>query len=262
MSLRRPIWLVVPLFAAVLFPAVTTAEDEPAIEPRVAELLQELGEYLTSHEQYTFEADITFDEVLPTGQKVQYGAVNEIAVRRPDRFRADYDGDLRNTRAWYDGEKITLMHVDTNLYAQADVPATIEEALDHIVAEYGFTLPLSDLLYRDFHLGLLKQVDSAFYMGLHMVDGVLCHHIAVSQANIDWQAWIEDGKQLVPRKIVLTYKREFGSPQYTAVLSNWDLSPKLPDRLFKFEAPPGAEMIEFMPAEDQRRKAPEPEQEP
>jgi len=34
-----------------------------------------------------------------------------------------------------------------------------------------------------------------------------------------------------------------GSPQYTAILSNWDFQTKLPDFLFKFAPPDGAKEI-------------------
>ena len=57
---------------------------------------------------------------------------------------------------------------------------------------------------------------------------------------IDWQIWIDAGTQMVPRKVVITYKKEPGQPQFTSVLSDWDFSVRLPDRLFVFEAPEGA----------------------
>jgi hypothetical protein len=65
---------------------------------------------------------------------------------------------------------------------------------------------------------------------------------------IDWQIWIEDGKQLVPRKIVITYKTMPGSPQFTAVLSEWDLKTRLPESIFTADIPAdqGITKIEFL----------------
>ena len=70
-----------------------------------------------------------------------------------------------------------------------------------------------------------------------------CEHLAFSLENVDWQIWIEAGARPVPRKIVITYKDEENSPQYTAILSNWDFQTKLPDFLFKFAPPDGAKEI-------------------
>jgi hypothetical protein len=74
--------------------------------------------------------------------------------------------------------------------------------------------------------------------------------VAATQADVDWQVWIEVGKQILPRKLVITYVDEPGDPQYSAVLTDWDFTPRLPERLFRFEAPAGAARIEFLPEEE------------
>ena len=86
-------------------------------------------------------------------------------------------------------------------------------------------------------------------VGRHGVDGVPCHHLAFSQESIDWQIWIEDGPQPVPRKLVITYKTEPGSPQYVARLSNWDFEPRFSKQYFEFEVPADAGEIEFLTLE-------------
>ena len=90
------------------------------------------------------------------------------------------------------------------------------------------------------------QVKSGFYEGLHMVNGIKCHHLSFTQDNVDWQIWIEDGPQAVPLKVVISYKNLDGCPQYSATLSDWDFNVRLPDLVFTFEAPAGAEQIEFL----------------
>ena len=73
--------------------------------------------------------------------------------------------------------------------------------------------------------------------------GVPCEHLVFSQDNIDWQVWIQQGARPVPRKFLITYKDEPGSPQFTAIFSDWDFTTKLPDFVFKFDPPPGAAKI-------------------
>ena len=67
-----------------------------------------------------------------------------------------------------------------------------------------------------------------------------------SQEVIDWQIWIEDGPRPVPRKLLITYKEEPGSPQYVARLSDWDFQPCLSDHYFRFQPPKGSDEIEFL----------------
>jgi hypothetical protein len=57
--------------------------------------------------------------------------------------------------------------------------------------------------------------------------------------------WIEEGERPLPCRLVITYKRADGSPQFWAQFRDWDLSPKTPDDLFEYTPPEGAERLAF-----------------
>ncbi len=189
------------------------------------------------------------DQTISTGQKLMYTASSDVSVRRPDRFQVNLKGDLKNLRFWYDGKSITLLHRKENFYGVADSPSTIDDALEHVATRFGITAPLSDFALSDPYEAMMQNVQTGFYVGLHEVRGVRCHHLAFTQEDIDWQVWIEDGRMLVPRMLVITYKNVKGSPQYAAFLSEWDLSLRLPDSLLTFTPPEGAKQIEISPVD-------------
>jgi hypothetical protein len=222
-------------------------EKEKNIDSKAEWILRQMSEYLAGAEQFTYHADHSFDVVLETGQKLMYTASSEASVRRPDRFQVNIKGDLRNLRFWYDGKTVTLFEPKLNFYAITEAPPHIDAALDHAAAEFGITAPAADLVLSDPYAALIGKVQSGFYAGLHEIFGVKCHHLAFTQEDIDWQIWIEDGRMVVPRMLVLTYKKVEGSPQYTAVISDWNLTPRLPDSLFTFLAPEGAQQIRILP---------------
>ncbi len=221
-----------------------------SVEPTADRILREMGEYLRTAREFTFHADISYDEVLETGQKVQYGGRSDVAVRRPDRLHAVHRGDERKRRVIFDGRTFTIYNVDMNLYSVTEVPPEIDAAIDLVFEKYGFTVPIADLIYADPYQTLIENVQSGFVVGRHAVDGTPCHHLAFSQEVIDWQIWIEDGPRPVPRKLVITYKEEPGSPQYTARLSGWDFQPRLSEHYFEFHPPAGADEIEFLPIQE------------
>ena len=66
--------------------------------------------------------------------------------------------------------------------------------------------------------------------------------------HIDWQVWIADGPQPLLRKIVITFKDEPQSPQFSATIRKWDLAPRLSPQIFVFDPPEGAREIEFIPS--------------
>ena len=229
--------------------ATPATHEEPIIEARVAQLVSDTSNYLKEIKSFSFQAAITYDGVLPNGQKIQYGGTIKFAVRRPDRLYVEYRGDRGDKRFWYDGKTFTVWDSSTNTYANTAAPARLDKALDELTVKFGLTLPLSDLAYDNPYDVRSEDMVYAFYVGRHEVNGTPCSHVAASQEEIDWQLWIEDDTRLLPRKVVITYRTVPQEPQYTAVFTRWDLSVPLPDRLFRASPPEGARKIDFLPIE-------------
>jgi hypothetical protein len=238
-------------------PATETSKGEAptvVVDPRADRLLRAMGDYLKAAKGFRFHAEITFDDVQATGQKIQFGATNDISVRRPDRIYANYEGDTARRRFWYDGLTVTLYDGDHNVYATEKVPPSIDAALDYVSEHLRFNPPLSDFLYGDPGAVLRQDAISGSDLGETDVDGVSCQHLAFVEKNIDWQIWIETGKASVPRKFVITYKTCPGAPQFVAVLSAWDFTTPLSDSLFSADLPPDAELITFLKAVEPKTK--------
>lgn len=213
----------------------------PAIDPRADRLLRAMGDYLGAANQLSFRAAIPFEDSLPSGQLVEYSAVQDAAVRRPNRAYVEYEGDLGASQLWYDGKQITVYDGDENVYAAAPMPGNLDAALARLLERHGFTPPLADLVHSDPYRTLREQAQLGAYLGKSVVEGVRCHHLAY----IDWQIWIEDGTQIVPCKLVITYTSLPGAPAFRAVLTNWDLGARLADELFVPLIPPSAAKREF-----------------
>jgi len=213
-----------------------------------------MGAYLKAAQQYSFHAEITHDDILPSGQKIQLAGVYDAAVRRPDRVYTEYSGDAAARRFWYDGKSITLYEPMLNVYATEPAKPTFDATLEDLVGVLGFAPPLSDLMTSDPGATLRKNVLFGLYVGVTDVDGVRCHHLAFVEQHIDWQIWIEDGTQWVPRKLVITYKSIPGAPQFSAVLSEWDFATRSPDALFEPQLPDDVSRISFLSAKADSNK--------
>ena len=55
------------------------------------------------------------------------------------------------------------------------------------------------------------------------MNGRSCRTLAFVEKDIDWQIWIENGPQLTPCKLVITYKTQPAQPQFTAVFTRLGL---------------------------------------
>ena len=208
-----------------------------------------MGDYLKSADAFSFHADITYDEIIATGEKAKYGAVSDLSVRRPNRLLVVNNGDEFRRQVFYDGKTITLFDVQKGLYAVTKVPGKLDRALDLVFEKFGLTVPLADFVYADPYAVLSENAEYGGVLGEHGCAETRCHHLLFTQEFIDWQIWIQTGPRPVPRRLVITYKDEPGSPQYEAWLSRWDFQPRLSEHAFTFRPPDGAVEIEFLPSE-------------
>jgi len=226
-------------------PAVTA----PDIGAQADHILRSMGDYLEAVQEFSFRAEVVYDSASADRQKIQYGGVADIAVSRPDRLHVIYDGDEKPRRVVIAGGAFTLLDREANVFFQASVPREIGAALDLIFERYGYSVPIADLVYPDPYETLMGSVQAGSVVGRHLVDGTPCHHLVFSQEGIDWQIWIEDGPAPLPRKLLITYKDEPASPQYSATFSEWDLEPRISKDYYEFDPPAGSDEIEFLAAQ-------------
>jgi len=243
--MKRFVAMIIFMVMVLLMPHMLLAKDVPNIDPAAIEILSRMSEILGGARQFSVHNEATSDEPTKRGGLVQLSITVDILFRRPDGLRAVVRGDMGLLEYWYDGRQIAFMDVSRMTYAVAPVPRKIDDAIDHVFEKFGITIPLADFLASNPYQILTKNVEYGYYVGLHNVNGIACHHLAFVQDDIDWQIWIEDGPLPLPRKFIITYKQEEGHPQYTALLTEWNLFPGLHDSVFKFVPPSWGEEIEF-----------------
>jgi len=231
------------LCAAMGPPSALAKSAKPAVDPEAMEALHQMGAFLREQQKFSVRATMTTDDLLASGQKVQFNGSVELMVRRPDRMRMDIRGDRRDEHLYYDGKTFTIFGERVGYYASFDAPATLAE-LKGVLEKRGVDLPLADLFYWGTDQDKSNEVIAATVIGTSTIEGTACNHYAFRQKDVDWELWVEQGQQPLPRKLVITTTSEKTKPQASMVLS-WDLSPQLGDELFAFVPPPEAHKIDF-----------------
>jgi hypothetical protein len=230
-------------------PASPAPQEAPApvIQAEAIDALSKMGEYLRTLKAFSVTSDITIDEVLLSGQKIQVGGANTLTVRRPDRLKATMRKDETdiNREFFYDGKTFTIYGKNVKYYASVPAPATIVELVHAVEERFDVQLPLADLFTWGTDKARVQDITSALYIGPARIGDILTNHYAFRQEGVDWQIWIEQGKTLLPRKLVLTTTDEEGQPQYVSVMK-WNLSPSISDKMFTFVPPKDAHRIVFV----------------
>jgi hypothetical protein len=232
-------------------PATSSAANAvpaPAVAEEADRMLKQMGAYIGSAERFTFHADVTFDHVLPSGQKLQFSATEDVALQRPNELYVEWSSDLGNRQLWYDGKNVTIYDTDTSFYGTEAAPPAVDGALDKLINQLNFTPPLVDFLYSDPYKNLRGTAQFGFSTGETQINGRTCRGLAFVDKHIDWQIWINTGPQLVPCKLVITYKNNSSMPQFSAVFTDWDFAPRMAASIFTPDLPSGAQRIPFATA--------------
>ncbi|HSJ02270.1 MAG: DUF2092 domain-containing protein [Verrucomicrobium sp.] len=249
--LRTCLTAFVPLLACTPLLAQDSpapAPPPPVVEPQALAIVARASDYLAATKQFSTTVEVAQDVVSPKGHKVQFSKKVELKLRRPDRLLVEISTTTPKRSFWYDGKSITLLDHRDNFFATSPAPNKIDAMVDQLEEALGVVFPLDDLLQAKPLVAPATTAKAALYLGQEQILGKTCHHVAFQHDAIDWQAWVETGPKPLLRKIVITLKLDEGSPQITALLTGWDLGTKLPDFVFQFDPPTGAQKIEFLPA--------------
>ena len=230
-------------------PIAGRAEETPLPTSAPESLLRQMSKELSNAGTYRFHAEINFDDVLKSGQKLQYAGAADVRVKHPDGIFVDYRDDLSAKRFWYDGKTGTLLDVFHDVYSTADLPGDIDAAVDQLKERYGLALPLGDLISSDVFAVIDGHALAWGYIGVNDVEGTAAHHIAIVGDNADLQVWIQKEGRPLPLKIVITYKNVPMAPQYQAVLMDWEFGANIAADSFEPDLPEGAQKAGFLVVE-------------
>ena len=118
--------------------------------------------------------------------------------------------------------------------------------IDFVYDNFGVQIPMATLAFEDPYTELMDGVTDGYYVGIHDVKSVPCHHLLFINEDAEWQIWIEDGAVSVPRKYAVKYTSEGIEYRFTAYIDDWNFNPNTVDEVFNFVAPMEAGVIEFV----------------
>ena len=259
--------LALSFFAAAPMPAAQPAPD-PAVPPRsgmamprsamqdpianegviedgAVQAIKDMSTYLMSLNTVAITSRGSMDVVTNDGQRIQLDGVTNYKVRKPG-FVIDYTSDIKNRRFIYDGKTFTVFSPKLGYYASVPAPRTNKEVLDTIYNKFGISLPLEDLFrWGDgSNQDRIKALKSAYEVGPATIDGVETDHFAFREPDVDWEVWIQQGDQPLPRKLVIVDRTDPARPTFTARLT-WMVNPTFSDADFTFVPDANAKRIQL-----------------
>ena len=241
------VWLAASLcVVGVLAAGLAGAQAPGASPPDARTLISKMATVLSSTERLSVTVHAAYDAVQPSGQKIEWNEVRQLTLRRPDRLRMESEksNGARNL-VIFDGKQISTFDEAGRAYAQAPQPGGVDDTLVYFVRDLGMRLPLAVFFVSRAGAELERRVKSVEYVEKTGILGAPAHHLVGRTDTVNFQIWITDGEQPLPQRIVLTYPKAAGQPEFRAQFAAWNLAAEAADSLFTFTPPAGVNRIPF-----------------
>ena len=222
---------------------LVTAASQTARAEDAAHVLKTMTDYMGAQKSISATFDSDIEVITPELQKIQFTSSGQLSLNRPDKLRIRRTGGYADVELIYDGKTLSLYGNNAKAYVQADAAGTIDQLIDTLQAKTGAAMPGTDLLLSNSYDELMTDVIDAQHIGMGVVDGVECEHLAFRGIDTDWQIRIEAGARPIPRKYVITSKTMAGAPQYTLRIKDWKTDPIADPDAFAFKPPADATKV-------------------
>jgi hypothetical protein len=214
-----------------------------ADEAQAKQLVKAMSDYMAAQQTISFDFDSSLEVITTDSQKVAFASSGAVTLNRPDKIRATRAGGFANAELVFDGKTVSLLGKEQNLYAQAEIPGTIDHLVDELRDKFHRPLSGADLLMSDVYGQLMPLVTNVKDLGSGVIRGVECDHLAFRTKEVDWQIWIAQGDRPYPCRYVVTTKNVKGWPQYTVDVRDWKTGTEVAADDFAFKIPPGARKL-------------------
>ncbi len=244
MRSRRRTLAVLTFAVSLLGLAVVSMRPVQAAEDDALQILKAMSDYLAGQKTISATFDSSLEVITPQSEKIQFASSGTLLLSRPNELRATRTGGYADVEMVFDGKELTVYGKNINGYTQLESPGSVDQLIDTLRGR-GWAIPGADLLLGNVYDTLSADVIESKHIGLGVVDGVECNHLAFRNHDIDWQLWVEVGAKPIPRKLVITSKAVGGAPQYTLVIRDWKTDIAADQLAFEFKPPQGAEKLEL-----------------
>jgi len=208
-------------------------------------ILQSMSDYMASEQSMSFDYDSMLEIVTTDDQKLGITASGTVAMTRPDKLHATRVGGFSELEMVFDGTTFSLLGSHAGVYTQLPIEGSIDGLIDTMREDYGRPLPAADLLTGNPYDILMSEVTDVKDLGVGVIRGQVCDHLAFRTPDVDWQIWIATGNKPYPCRFVITTHTIAQGPQYTVDIRDWQGGAQIDPATFTFTPPDGATGVIF-----------------
>ena len=101
--------------------------------------------------------------------------------------------------------------------------------LDALAERLDLPLPMGDLLYSSAEKALLSPTTKGGYAGTETVAGTPCTHLAFQDTGVEWELWIPEQGEPLPKRFKVVRTKRTGQPAIDLTFASWEVAPQVTD---------------------------------
>jgi len=231
--------------AVTLMAWIATTPGTVADEAQAKRLLKAMTDYVGAQQAISFDYDANLEVVTKDRQKLALVSSGTVSISRPDKIRATRSGGFVDIETVFDGQSLTLLGRNKNVYVQVETPGSLDHLIDELQRKYDRALPAADLFRVKAYDELMAEVVDVKDLGSGVISGTECDYFAFRTADVDWQIWIAQGSRPYPCRYVIASKGITDGPQYSVQIRNWKTGGDVASVDYRFTAPANARRVDL-----------------
>ncbi|MGX1307669.1 hypothetical protein AB7M35_002389 [Amorphus suaedae] len=237
--------------AAVLAGSVGTAAaqsgaaDQAPTDGDAVAAVQAMTDHLAGMSSFAFDATTLFDEPALEGTPSKRAASIHVAVKRPNKlfFEAKFD-DGSDRKVWFDGKTVTLANIVDKTYIALPFEGDTDGLIEAIETRLGLNLPVLMFARSKPFDDIADNVLDISLVGTRTLGDAASTLVDIDTIDAASQLWIAEGDAPLPERLVVTYVRQVGDPEYILSFAGFSEADQ-PDAMFEANIPDGWTAMEL-----------------
>lgn len=229
-------------FACVLAGASVAQADQSDAK----QILMMMSDYLAGESSFRFEYDSTLEIVTTEDQKLGIASSGAVQLERPNKLHATRIGGYTDVEIVFDGSTFGAVGKGLGVAVKQDFSGSIDDLFEELRVKHALPFPAADLLYSGAYEILMEEVVDIKDLGVGVIGGQMCDHLAFRTEEVDWQIWIAHGDKPYPCRFEISNRTVPHSPGYRIDLRNWQDDVAADADAFELVLPDGVSLVEFV----------------
>jgi hypothetical protein len=196
-----------------------------AISPDALAQIRRMTDYIAAMPEARMTVIESREEPVAGAGRVRKQVTRSYVMRRPNQLAWSATGSGVSASGAFNGTELKLENKINSRDTTIPIVGTLDTLLEKLRNQEKLTLPMADLFASNVYDRLTGEMTTARYMGVHQMDGEACHYVACENGPIQWQMWIAQSGNPVPKRVIIRYLNIQGAPRFGAIIK--ELGPSI-----------------------------------